>query len=137
MTMFELGRNEIKFLYNSKKLEDREAYAYVLTLHQHKINELDIFKNDMTPTQFSELASRMGIRIIDLFDRNSDFFKNSIEGNDIEETDLLTILVKEKSALKTPIMISEEVIKVIEYPRETISLDMVFNEIKKVKDLDS
>ncbi len=126
MDMFELEKNEVKFLYNGNNQGDKEAYAYMLTLHKHKINELDVSKNDMTPTQFSELANKMKVRIIDLFDKKSDYFKQNIEGKDIEERDLLDVLVKEKSALKTPIFISNEMIKVIEYPRDIISMDMTF-----------
>lgn len=127
--MFNLGKKEIKFLYNGNKLEDREAYAYVLTLHNHVINELDLSKNDMTPTQFLELANKLDKRVIDLFDKDSDYFKANIQGKDIEETDLLTLLIKEKSALKTPILISEENAEVLEYPRDTIKMDMVFGKM--------
>ncbi|SHM93727.1 Arsenate reductase, glutaredoxin family [Cyclobacterium lianum] len=127
--MFELGKNEIKFLYNSNKLEDKEAYAYALTLHKHVINELDISKNDMTPTQILELANRLSKRVIDLFDKDSEVFKNNVHGKDIEESDLLTLLIKEKSAMKTPILISDERAGILEYPRDTIKMDMVFNEI--------
>lgn len=127
--MFELGKNEIKFLYNGDKLEDREAYAYVLTLHKHVINELDVSKNDMTPTQILELAKKLNRNIIDLFDEKSDYFKANIQGKEIDETDLLTLLIKEKSALKTPLLISANGAKVVEYPRDTIKIDMVFNEI--------
>lgn len=127
--MFKLGKNEIKFLYNSNKAEDREAYGYVLTLHKHVINELDLASNEMTPTQILELAQRLGKRVIDLFDKKSDYFRNNIEGNDIEETDLLTLLVAEKSALKTPILISEDRAEVLEYPRDTIKLDMTFDKL--------
>ncbi len=126
--MFNPGKNEIKFLYNGKKLEDREAYAYVLTLHKHVINELDVSKNDITPTQFSELAEKLHIRIIDLFDKDTDYFKENIKGKDIVESDLLTLLTKEKSALRTPILIAEDMAKVIEYPRDIIKLDMTFEE---------
>ncbi len=127
--MFELEKNEIKFLYNGNKMEDKEAYAYILTLHKHVINELDVSKNDMTPTQLSELAKKLNKRIIDLFDKDSDYFKENIQGKNIVESDLLTLLIKEKSALKTPIIISEEKAEVLAYPRDTIKMDMVFNEI--------
>ncbi|MEX2569168.1 MAG: hypothetical protein WD431_24705 [Cyclobacteriaceae bacterium] len=128
--MFELGKNEIKFLYNGNKLEDKEAYAYALTLHKHVINELDVSKNDMTPTQVSELAKKLDKRIIDLFDKKSEYFRDNIQGKSIEESDLLTLLIKEKSALRTPILISEDKAVVLEYPRDTIKMDMVFNEIR-------
>lgn len=77
--MFELGKNEIKFLYNGDKLEDREAFAYVLTLHKHVINELDVSKNEMTPTQLLELAKKLNKSIIDLFDKKSDFLRQTFK----------------------------------------------------------
>jgi len=124
--MFELADNEIKFLYNSDKLGDREAYAYISAAHEHVINELDVSKNDLTPTQISELAQKLDMRIIDLFDKNSDYFKDKIEGNDLEEQDLLTILIREKSALITPIAITKEGAKIIDSSAETINIDMIF-----------
>jgi arsenate reductase-like glutaredoxin family protein len=131
--MFELGKNEIKFLYNSNKMSDKEAYGYVLTLHRHVINELDLAHNDLTPTQVKELATKLNKRIIDLFDKDSDYFKNNIQGKDIEETDLLTVLIREKSAMKTPIFISEEIAEVVEFPRDTIKMDMVFKKHREQK----
>nr|MBI1232050.1 hypothetical protein [Cytophagales bacterium] len=127
--MFKLGKNEIKFLYNSNKSDDREAYAYVLTLHKHVINELDVSKNDMTPTQILELAGRLQVRVIDLFDKDSDYFKENIQGKDIDESDLLNLLIREKSALKTPILISEAGAEILYYPRDTIKMDMAFDKM--------
>ncbi|WP_143960672.1 arsenate reductase family protein [Litoribacter populi] len=127
--MFEVEGNEIKFLYNSNKLGDRETLAYVKSLHQHVINELDIYQNELSPTQISELANKLDVRIIDLLDHNSEYFRENIEGNDVEESDLLTIIQKERECLKTPILISKHVSKVLDSSAETISLDMVFKEI--------
>ena len=124
--MFELADNEIKFLYNSEKIGDRETYAYISAAHEHVINELDVSKNDLTPTQISELANKLGVRIIDLFDKNSDYFKDNIEGKDLEETDLLNILIREKSALVTPIAITKEGAKIIDSSSEAINIDMIF-----------
>ena len=124
--MFELADNEIKFLYNSDKLGDREAYAYISAAHEHVINELDVYKNDLTPTQISELSQKLNVRIIDLFDKSSEYFKENIEGNDLQEEDLLNILVREKSALITPIAITKEGAKIIDSSSETINIDMIF-----------
>ncbi|MBS9523158.1 hypothetical protein KIH41_05240 [Litoribacter ruber] len=127
--MFEVEGNEIKFLYNSNKMGDRETLAYVKSLHQHVINELDVYQNDMTPTQISELANKLEVRIIDLFDRESAYFREQIEGKDVQEKDLLNILQKEKECLNTPILISKHVSKMLDSSAETISLDMVFKNI--------
>lgn len=132
--MFELADNEIKFLYNSNKIGDRESYAYISAAHEHVINELDISKNDLTPTQISELAKKLNVRIIDLFDKNSEYFKENIEGNDLEEQDLLTILIREKSALITPIAITKEGAKIIDSSSETINIDMIFTKTPPTDD---
>ena len=124
--MFELADNEIKFLYNSNKMSDRETYAYISAAHEHVINELDVYKNDMTPTQLTELAQKLNVRIIDLFDKNSEYFRENIEGKDLQEEDLLTILGREKSALITPIAITKEGAKIIDSSAETINIDMIF-----------
>ncbi|KEO72544.1 thioredoxin domain-containing protein [Anditalea andensis] len=133
--MFKLADNEIKFLYNSEKIGDRESYAYISAAHEHVINELDIAKNDLTPTQISELAQKLDVRIIDLFDKKSEYFKNNIEGNDLEEQDLLTILIREKSALKTPIAITKEGAKVLDSSSETINIDMIFTKNPPTDDI--
>ena len=96
------------------------------SLHQHVINEIDIAHNDLTSTQLSELATKLNVRIIDLFDRSSKGFKNNIEGKDVQEEDLLMILQKDKEAFKTPIIISSGVAKHLPSSAETLSWDMVF-----------
>lgn len=83
----------------------------------------------MTPTQVSEFATKLNKRIIDLFDKDSDYFKENTQGKDIVESDLLTVLIREKSALKTLIFISDEIAEVLEHPRDTKMMDMVFSKI--------
>jgi len=124
--MFEVENNEVMFLYNSNKIGDRETYAYLTSLHQHAINEYDVIKNEFTSTQLSELAQKLDCRIIDLFDRSSTVFQKEIEGNDLQEEDLLMILKKDREALQTPIIITSTVAKVLPSSAETISWDMVF-----------
>jgi arsenate reductase-like glutaredoxin family protein len=124
--MFEVENNEVKFIYNSDKISDRETYAYLKSLHQHVINEIDIAHNDLTSTQLSELANKLNVRIIDLFDRSSQGFKNNLEGKDVQEEDLLMILQKDRDAFKTPIIITSGVSKHLPSSAETISWDMIF-----------
>lgn len=132
--MFDMKKNEIKFLYNSSKKEDREAYGYATSLNKHKINELDVCKTELTPTQLSELARKLNIPIIELFDKNSSYFRDNVAGKDIEESDLLTILNQDPDSLKTPIMVMENKAVVLESKYAMNTIDLA---IKGIKDFDA
>jgi arsenate reductase-like glutaredoxin family protein len=128
--MFDMKKNEIKFLYNSTKKDDREAYGYAVSLNKHKINELDITKTKLTPTQLAELAQKLNVSIIELFDENSSYYRDNIAGKDLEEDDLLTILKEESGSLKTPIMISSEKAVFLGSKYDTNTIDMAIGGIK-------
>lgn len=128
--MFDMKKNEIKFLYNSLKKDDREAYGYAMSLRKHKINELDISKTKLTPTQLAELAQKLNISIIELFDDKSSYYRENIAGKDMEDEDLLTILNEEGSVLKTPIMVSTEKAVFLESKYDTNAMDMAIEGIK-------
>lgn len=125
-----MKKNEIKFLYNSTKKDDREAYGYAVSLNKHKINELDVTKTKLTPTQLAELAQKLNVSIIELFDENSSYYRDNIAGKDLEEDDLLTILKEEPGSLKTPIMISSEKAVFLGSKYDTNAIDMAIGGIK-------
>jgi arsenate reductase-like glutaredoxin family protein len=129
--MFDMKKNEIKFLYNSQKKDDREAYGYAISLDKHKINELDVTKTPLTSTQLSELAIKLGVPIIELFDKKSSYYRDNIAGKDLEDADLLTVLKEEITCLKTPIMISAEKAAILESKFDTNTIDMTIEGIKK------
>lgn len=128
--MFDMKKNEIKFLYNSTKKNDREAYGYAVSLNKHKINELDVSKTGITPTQLAELAQKLNVPIIELFDKNSSYYRDNIADKDLEEDDLLTILKGEPDSLKTPIMISADKAVFLESKFDTNNIDMAIEGIK-------
>src|SRR5690606_31775501 len=128
--MFDMKKNEIRFLYNSSKKDDREAYGYALSLNKHKINELDITKNKLTSTQLAELAQKLNVPIIDLFDKRSSFFRDNVAGNDMGEEDLLTILKEETDCLKTPIMVYADKAVVLDSKYDTNTIDLAIEGIK-------
>ena len=124
-----MKKNEIKFLYNSGKKDDREAYAYALSLNKHKINEVDVARTELTSTQISELAQKLNIPIIELFDQNSSYYRDNIVGKDMNEQDLLTILKAEIDCLKTPIMVYEDKAVILESKYDTNNIDMAIQGI--------
>jgi arsenate reductase-like glutaredoxin family protein len=130
-TMFDMTKNEIKFLYNSGKKDDREAYGYALSLNKHKINELDVARTQLTSTQLSELAQKLNIPIIELFDEKSSYYRDNVSGKDIDENGLLTILKAEVVCLKTPIMIYENKAVFLESKYDTNTIDMAIEGITR------
>ena len=128
--MFDMTKNEIKFLYNSNKKDDREAYGYAKSLNKHKINELDVARTKLTQTQISELALKLNVPIRELFDEKSSYYRDNIAGKDLEDDDLLTVLKAEADCLKTPIMISEKKAIFLESKYDTNNIDMAIEGIK-------
>lgn len=128
--MFDMKKNEIKFLYNSTKKNDREAYGYAVSLDKYKINELDVSKTKLTSTQLAELAQKLNVPIIELFDKNSSYYRDNIAGKDLEEGDLLTVLKEECDSLKTPIMVSAEKAAFLESKYDTNNIDLAIGGIK-------
>jgi arsenate reductase-like glutaredoxin family protein len=101
-----MKKTELKFIYNSEKKSDREAFGLLKALNRHIINDLDIRHNVMTPTQLVELANKLRVRIDGLFDTTLDIYTKSIES--ISDKDKLTLINANMSFLKTPIIINED-----------------------------
>ena len=129
--MFDMKKNEIKFLYNSGKKDDREAYGYVLSLNKHKINELDVARTKMTSTQISELAQKLNVPIIELFDEKSSYYRDNVAGREMDDHDLLTILKEEADCLKTPIMVYADKAVFLESKYDTNNIDIAIEGIKR------
>src|SRR5690606_39641693 len=54
---------------------------------------------------FSELAQKLNVPIIELFDEKSSYYRDNVAGREMDDHDLLTILKEEADCLKTPIMV--------------------------------
>ncbi len=121
---------ELKFIYNSGKKTDRDAYALIKSLDKHIINELDILHNKMTPTQLAALAESLQASIDGLFDTTADIYNKKIRS--ISDDDKLTILHAEMSFLKTPIVMTETGKAVVLLsPFDINPIDMVINGLKE------
>lgn len=137
--MFQVKRNliircmkkeELKFIYNSSKKTDRDAYALIKSLDKHIINELDILHNKLTPTQLATLADSLGVSIDGLFDTTADIYNEKIRS--ISDDDKLTIIHAEMSFLRTPIVVSQTGEAVILLsPFDINPIDMVISGLKE------
>lgn len=129
--MFDMKKNEIKFVYNSGKKDDREAYGYALSLNKHKINELDVARTQLTSTQISELAQKLNVPIIELFDEKSSYYRDNVKGKDMDDYDLMTILKKEVDCMKTPILVSADKAFFLDSKYDTNNIDMAIEGIQR------
>ncbi len=125
-----MKKEELKFIYNSGKKTDRDAYALIKSLDKHIINELDILHNKMTPTQLATLAESLHVSIDGLFDTSADIYNKEIRS--VSDDDKLTILHAEMSFLKTPIVITQAGDAVVlESPFDLNPIDMVIAGLKE------
>ncbi len=125
-----MKKEELKFIYNSSKKTDRDAYALIKSLDKHVINELDILHNKMTPTQLAALAENLRVSIDGLFDTTADIYNKKIRS--ISDDDKLTIIHAEMSFLKTPIVVKQTGEAVIlRSPFDINPIDMVISGLKE------
>jgi arsenate reductase-like glutaredoxin family protein len=124
-----MKKQEIKFIYNSGKKTDRDAYALIKSLDKHVVNELDVLHNKMTPTQLAGLAESLHVSIDGLFDTSLDVYNKEIR--EISDDDKLTIINNDMSFLKTPIVISQAGDAVVlTSPFDLNPIDMVIGGLK-------
>ncbi|EIM76931.1 arsenate reductase-like protein [Nitritalea halalkaliphila LW7] len=128
--MFDLGHQEIKFLYHSDDLKDREAFGYATALDQHTMNEVNVAKTPLTQRHFAELATKLGVPIIELFDKQHDRYEEEIASASFSDQDLLDLLHRDPSRLKTPILIAEFGARFLESPFDTHQIDLAVAGIK-------
>lgn len=122
---------EIKFIFDSKHINEREALAYAKSLDQHIINPIDLDKEVMTERQWAEIAGKLKVPIKELIDVNNDYYKDELEGKDFDDQDLLQLITSHPQIIKTPIIHATDYAKFVKSPYDFNEMDMAFAEIKK------
>lgn len=126
-----MKKEEIKFIYNSNKLTDRRALGYITALDKHVINEHDVAKDKLTLTQMAQLASRLHEPVIKLIDTSHERYGGEVEGKDLSEEDILTIIANDFSMLKTPVIQVGEEAYVMTSSYDTNRIDMAIEGVVK------
>ena len=124
------AKMEIKFIYNSTQIKEREALAYAKSLDQHYINAVDLDKELLTERQWAEIAQKLNIEIKELIDQNNDYYQDHLEGKDFNDDDLLQLFKKYPQIMKTPIIDAAEYAKFVNSPYDFNEMDLAFEEIK-------
>lgn len=97
-----VNEGEYLFIYNSNSINDKRTKSYVISLDEVKVNERDIYKDPLTPTQIAEVAGMLNVAIKDLYNEDGD------SAGAFTEDEILRILTKDPQKMKTPIILSKE-----------------------------
>ncbi len=108
----QLNDKEYLFVFDSTKLQDREAAGYVRAL-SHKINERDVSKDMFTETQLVAVKNMLGIDLIELIDSDTN------EKN-LNQDEILKVLKNNPNLLRTPFILSRSKCFLIDSPLNLI-----------------
>lgn len=100
--------NEIILIYNSNKQRDKEAMGYAKSLENHKLNERDISKSNLTERQWAEIAEEMDVSIRKLVDNNSEKYLTELKDGDYSDEELLKLMVQNPEIIQTPIALLKD-----------------------------
>jgi arsenate reductase-like glutaredoxin family protein len=98
--------NQLTLYYNGESSIGKQCYAYVQASDKAVLG-VDISKTEVTPTQWTELAEGLNIKVKDLLGTDHPDFRN-IYGEDalsLETNDWLKILEKNPELVQFPVLI--------------------------------
>ncbi|GAA5027153.1 hypothetical protein GCM10011506_13470 [Marivirga lumbricoides] len=121
---------ELKFIYNSNQLKEREALAYIKSLDKHVINELDVHKMNITESQLADLARKLDVEVAGLLDEEKEYYQDNLKGKDLSENDILGIIASHPEVLKTPIVSSHESATFVGSSYDFNNIDLEFSSNK-------
>jgi len=127
--IFDIEKDEMIFIYHEKKFRDREALGYVQSIKDYKVKEINVYKDKITEQQFMDLANRLNVQPKELFDKQSDDYKEKYTGTELSKDDVLKILKHTPSILKTPIAVYHDKAYFVQSPYDFVKTGLAFNGI--------
>lgn len=96
------NEGEYLFIYNSNSITDRRAKSYISAMDEVKVNQRDIYKDPLTPTQIAEVAQLLNVPIRELYSEDGD------SSNAYSEDELVFMMAKKPEKLTTPIVLCHQ-----------------------------
>ena len=131
MTLNNRQDMELHFIYNSNMLQEREAFGYITSLANHSVRDTDVYKNGMTERMLADLASKLDVKLNELFDTTHEKYQSEIANADFEDNDILKMISEDMSLLRTPILESNDSAEFVKGPYQTIQVDMAVKSISE------
>lgn len=125
--------NEIILIYNSNKQRDKEVMGYAKSLENHKLNERDISKSNLTEKQWAEIAMELETEIAEMVDTNSEKYLTKLKGGDYSDDELLKLMVQNPEIIQTPIALLKDRAFVVKSQYSFINEDLNIDGIQSDK----
>lgn len=125
MKIYDMGviakdKNQLKLYYNSNTALGKQTRSYSNGARE-KLLTIDTANENVTGTQWSELAEGLDIRIEELIDHeNADFLEKYDRNLDLEESDWLRILEAHPEFVRKPILIVGDRFHFVETPSDVV-----------------
>ncbi len=118
----EFKDREILIFYKPKEKKDHNTYVLATQLSD-QIREVDVLKDKITPTQLKEIIDKLGVKVDDLIERESEIYEKVYKDKAFDEAGWIDVLVRNPDLLKTPIVFKGKKGVLIETPSNVLSLD--------------
>ena len=111
---------EITLIYNSQDHIGKQILAYA-QIENIPIHDIDLVHMKLTPTQWAEVAGKMGIAVQDLVNTQSpDFIQKFGHHDEFSDDDWLKVLVHNPEVLKAPIVMKGDKIVMMTNPQDML-----------------
>ncbi len=111
---------EITIIYSSDDRRGKQVLGYAQQ-EKFPIREVDTVHTTVTSSQWAEFADRMGIHVKDLVNTENTEYLNTFDKDaDFDQHDWLSLLEKNPSFLKAPIVMKGEKIVFMENPQDML-----------------
>lgn len=118
--IFQNTDKEITIIYYSEDHVGRQILAYAQT-EGIPIHDIDLKHTKLTPAQWVEISSRMGLQVKDLVNIEDIDFKQKFNGiTDLSDLDWLTLLVHNPDILAAPIVMKGKKVVMMSNPQDML-----------------
>lgn len=121
-TPMEFNDREILILYKPKEKKDQNTFVMAKQISNH-IHEIDVLKQKLTPTQLKEIIDKLGVKVEDIIERESEVYNEVYKDKAFDEAGWIDILVQNPDLLKTPIVFKGKKGLIVQTPSNVLSLD--------------
>jgi arsenate reductase-like glutaredoxin family protein len=127
--IFDIEKNEMVLIYNENKLRDRVTLGYVKSIKDIKVKEINVYKDKITEQQFMDIARRLNVNPAELFDRQSEEYREKYADTKLSKDDVLKILKHNSSILRTPIAMYHDQAYFVQSPYDFVKTGLAFKGI--------
>lgn len=127
MEKIENREGEITLIYNSDRLDDRQALTYLRGIDK-KLRTIDIVEERLSESEIIALAKEMDVDLQSLVDSNNRLLYHEIENGNLSKESLLKLLSLRPDFLKTPIAVWDGKVKYWDSAFEAIKRDANYDQ---------